>query len=65
MANPSFSVNFNGTLVELGEKQVFNFLGTLGDRLFFDSIDADSSYDGISYRLINPSGYTVFSDAHG
>ena len=62
MATSSYSINFNGTLAELGEEQVFTFEGGLGDRLLFDSIDTDASFENITYRLIDPSGDTVIPD---
>ena len=57
MATTSFSVNLHGILAELGEQQVFTFQGTLGDRLFFDSIDTDPGFENIRLPADRPEWY--------
>ncbi|MCP9786128.1 beta strand repeat-containing protein, partial [Cyanobium sp. N5-Cardenillas] len=62
MASSSYAVNFSGLLTEQGEQQVFSFDGVIGDRIFFDGIDADPVFENISYSLIDPSGATIFTN---
>ncbi|MCP9934861.1 cadherin-like domain-containing protein [Cyanobium sp. Candia 9D4] len=62
MASSSYAINFNGLLTEQGEQQVFTFDGVIGDRIFFDGIDADPVFENISYSLIDPSGATIFTN---
>ncbi|MCT0209070.1 hypothetical protein, partial [Synechococcus sp. CS-1332] len=61
MASSSYSINFNGLLAELGERQIYTFEGVVGDRIYFDGIDADPTFQNISYSLIDPSGGTIFN----
>ncbi len=62
MASSSYSVNLNGLLAELGERQIYTFEGVIGDRIYFDGIDADPIFQNISYTLIDPSGATIYTN---
>ncbi|MBW4532174.1 MAG: VCBS repeat-containing protein [Aphanothece saxicola GSE-SYN-MK-01-06B] len=62
MATSSYAINFNGLLAELGEQQIYTFDGTVGDRIYFDAIDADPVFQNITYSLIDPSGATIYTN---
>jgi hypothetical protein len=48
----------SSTITDLGEEDTYTFNGTVGQRLFYDSLDA-SFTDGFTAFLIGPSGQNV------
>ncbi len=55
-------LNLVGTIGELGEEQIFTFEGTIGDRILFDSLDTDSPFENITYRVVGPNGETIINN---
>ena len=50
-------VSHGGVIAEAGAVHGFTFMGTAGQRLYYDAIDAD--FDPIQVALLNPAGQIV------
>lgn len=52
----------NGTLAEPGERDLFTFAGTAGQRLYYDALDRD--FESINARLLSPTGTILWEVNH-
>ena len=57
----TFGTSYAGTISEPGEQVGFAFTGTVGQRLYYDTLDAD--FESIYISLISPSG-TIVDEIH-
>ncbi|PYJ95656.1 MAG: hypothetical protein DME23_23440 [Verrucomicrobia bacterium] len=58
----TFGTSYAGTISEPGEQVGFAFTGTVGQRLYYDTLDAD--FESIYISLISPSGTTIWQINH-
>jgi Ca2+-binding RTX toxin-like protein len=54
----------SSTIGEPGEQDIYTFNGTIGQRLYFDTLDSDTVSESLFFRLISPTGVQVFSVNH-
>ena len=57
------SLRTSGIIATAGEQDLYTFLGTTGQRLYFDGLDLDGSK--VNVRLIGPSGTTALTVLSG
>ena len=58
-SNLNLSELVSGTISAAGEQDIYTFDGRIGQRLFFDAIDGDSS---ITSKLYSPSNKLIYDD---
>ncbi|AFZ10490.1 Rhs family protein (plasmid) [Oscillatoria nigro-viridis PCC 7112] len=50
----------SGTIGEAGEQDIYAFRGTIGQKLWFDSLENSSTF--LTVKLVDPDGVTVFGE---